>query len=321
MKQIPPCHECVERQLKRVLDVALSCPEVLPVTREERLRLEEELLCEARIWLAQQPLDLSPAELSYGPIMMVYRKLGIQDPYLDLKRRSNEEALALLPEMREWIHESPDPLGTAARMSVAGNIIDLGIRKEYDIHESLRHILEEGFSIDEMDRFVEDMTRREEQGTGAEVLYICDNAGEIAFDRLFIEVLLEHFPSSRFTAAVNGGPVLNDALREDAEAVGLTDLVPVIDNGYDLLGTVLDSVSPEFRQAFDRADWVISKGQANYETLDGVSGKVLFLLKAKCEPIADHLGVALFQGVFKSGDTSQLNSSREMAANSCPHAH
>lgn len=319
MKQIPPCHDCVERQLKRVLDVALSCPQAPIVSSEERLAMELDLLREAREWLAVQSLDLSPAELSYGPIKMVYAKIGIADPYLELKQRSNEEALALLPELRQWIHDSPDPLGTAARMSVAGNIIDLGIRKDYDIHGSLQHILEEGFSIDEMDRFVDDMTRREEEGRGAEVLYICDNAGEIAFDRLFLEVLLEHFPTSRFIAAVNAGPVLNDALMADAEFVGLTGIVPVIDNGYDLLGTVLDQVSPEFREVYDRADWVISKGQANFETLDGISDKALFLLKAKCEPIAEHLGVTLFQGVFKCGDISQIHPSRESLSNLCQH--
>lgn len=281
--------------------------------------MEADLLHEARLWLAQQPLDLSPAELSYGPIKMVYARTGLHDPYLDLKRRSNEEALALLPELRQWIHESPDPLGTAARMSVAGNIIDLGIRKDYDIHESLQHILEEGFAIDEMDRFVADMTRREEKGTGADVLYICDNAGEIAFDRLFLEVLLEHFPSSHFTAAVNAGPVLNDALREDAEVTGLAEIVPVIDNGYDLLGTVLGTVSPAFLEVYHRADWVISKGQANYETLDGVSDKALFLLKAKCQPIAEHLGVVLYQGVFKRGDTRQIDLSKENLASLCQH--
>jgi hypothetical protein len=68
------------------------------------------------------------------------------------------------------------------------------------------------------------------------------------------------------------------------------------------LGTVLEKVNAEFRYIFDRADWVISKGQANYETLDGVSEKIVFLLKAKCEPIAEHVGVVLFQGVFKQSD-------------------
>jgi uncharacterized protein with ATP-grasp and redox domains len=302
MKQTPACHPCVERQVLRVLDVALAHPEAPALSQPERRRMELDLIEAARAWLALQAPGLSPAELSFGPIKMVYARTGLPDPYAELKRRSNDEAMALLPEMRDWIRKSADPLETAAHLAVAGNIIDLGIRKDYDIHESIRRILDEGFVIDHLDQFSTGLEDREASGIKPEVLYICDNAGEIAFDRLFIETLIEHFPGTRFTASVNGGPVLNDALMEDAVAVGLTDLCPVIDNGCDLLGTVLEECSPHFREVFDRADWVISKGQANYETLDGISEKILFLLKAKCEPIAGHLGVTIYQGVFKQGD-------------------
>lgn len=304
----------------RVLEVALAHPEAPSWSVRELVQVKEDLLAKAREWVAAQPLDLSPAELSWGPIKKVYEKTGVADPYADLKDRSNREALALLEEMREWIHASEDPLETAARLAVAGNIIDLGIHKDYDIHESIRRILEEGFVIDDMERFREDLVGREARGENPEVLYICDNAGEIAFDRLFIETLIEHFPRTRFTAAVNGGPVLNDALLEDAEFVGLTDIVPVIHNGYDLLGTVLSACSPEFVEAFERADWVISKGQANYETLDGVSDKVVFLLKAKCEPIAAHVGVTLHQGVFKRGDNPDREILEALAGAACPPA-
>ena len=47
------------------------------------------------------------------------------------------------------------------------------------------------------------------------------------FDRL----LIERLPRHKVTVAVRGAPVINDATMEDAAAVGLTDLVRVIDNG------------------------------------------------------------------------------------------
>jgi uncharacterized protein with ATP-grasp and redox domains len=304
MKQLPPCHACVERQVLRVLEVSFTCPDAPRMTAAEKTQATQELLAETRQWLAVQSPDLSPAELSFEPIKMVYRKLGLDDPYDDLKHRSNLEALALLPELREWIRTSEKPIETAAKLAVAGNIIDLGIRKDYDIHESIGRLLEHGFIINHIDCLISDLSRKEQIGEESNLLYICDNAGEIAFDRLFIEVLLEYFPSCRIVAAVNSGPVLNDALLVDAEAVGLCELVPVIENGYDLLGTVLDQVSAEFREYYDKADWVISKGQANFETLDGLSEKVLFLLKAKCEPIAEYLNVSLYQGVFKQNQSN-----------------
>lgn len=305
MHQTPLCHPCVHRQVLRVLEVALSCPEVPKSTPDQKEALTRDLLEATRIWLEEQPATLSPAELSWTPIKMVYSRLGIEDPYRDLKHRSNLEALEMLPEMREWIRKSPTPIETAAHMAVAGNIIDLGIHKDYDIHESIRRILDEGFQINHLEGFLGDLEQRELLGQGAKILYICDNAGEIAFDRLLIEALHEFYPSSQITAGVNGGPVLNDALMEDAIAVGLTEVVRVIDNGNDQLGTILSHCSPEFLEAYENADWIISKGQANFETLDGVTDKVLFLLKAKCEAIAEYLGVELYQGVFKHGETSE----------------
>ena len=79
------------------------------------------------------------------------------------------------------------------------------------------------------------------------------------------------------------------AFREKAEA-GITELVPVIDNGSDAPGTILPDCSPEFRARFDRAGLVISKGQGNYETLSDVAKPVFFLLRVKCPVIAQDVG-------------------------------
>jgi uncharacterized protein with ATP-grasp and redox domains len=215
--------------------------------------------------------------------------------------------MELLPELREIIKTSTDPLDMAARVASAGNIIDLGIQIDYDLHASLEHILAEGFVLNDLPVMIADLQKREAANNPGQVLYICDNAGEIAFDRLFLEVLVEHFPKTHFVATVNGLPILNDATLEDAVEVGLTDIVPVITNGehYDFLGTLLEQVSPEFLSAYQDADWVISKGQANYETLEGLSDKILFLLKAKCEEVADHLGIDYFQGLCKRGNVNR----------------
>jgi uncharacterized protein with ATP-grasp and redox domains len=311
MRKTPACHPCAEQQVLRVLDVALSHPDGPDLTPDERSALEEELLRKVRKHLPTMPEDTKPAELSFDAIKFVYEATGLDDPYSELKKKSNEDAMKYLPELREWIHKSEDPLETAAHLSVAGNIIDLGIQTEYNIEESIQMILDEGFAIDHLDRFAEDLAQKEAEGLHPEVLYICDNAGEIAFDRLFLEVLVERFPKTKFVAAVNGGPILNDALMEDAEMVGLDEVVAVIDSGCDSLGTVLSQVGEEFREAFYRADWVISKGQANYETLDGLSDKIVFLLKAKCDSIADHVGIAIYEGVFKQGD-DRLKVSQEL---------
>ena len=73
---------------------------------------------------------------------------------------------------------------------------------------------------------------------------------------------------------------------EDAKVVGLTELVPVIDNGSDYPGTVLTACSQTFLDIYKRADIVVAKGQGNYETLNDVDKPIVFLLKVKCPVIA-----------------------------------
>ena len=84
------------------------------------------------------------------------------------------------------------------------------------------------------------------------------------------------------TVAVRGAPVLNDATRADAEQAGITQQVPVIDNGSDAPGTLLDQCSEEFLSIFETADLIIAKGQGNYETLSDVNKDIYFILKVKC---------------------------------------
>ena len=122
-----------------------------------------------------------------------------------------------------------------------------------------------------------------------DILYLTDNAGEIVFDRLLIEQL----PMDRITVAVKGSPIINDATRVDAETVGLTNMVSVIDNGSDAPGTMLEDCSRAFRDRFDRADLVVAKGQGNYETLSEVDKNIVFILKVKCPVIAGILTVTL----------------------------
>ncbi len=119
------------------------------------------------------------------------------------------------------------------------------------------------------------------------ILVLGDNAGEAVFDRL----LIEQMPGKQVTYAVKAEPVINDATEADAVNAGLNDVAEIIDNGTDAPGTVLEQCSPEFVQRFERADVVIAKGQANFETLNEVEREVFFLTQIKCRVIADHYGM------------------------------
>jgi uncharacterized protein with ATP-grasp and redox domains len=176
------------------------------------------------------------------------------------------------------------------RLSIAGNIIDLGPAREYELWNTVERVLVQPFAIDDRAAFQAAIAR------AGQVLYLADNAGETVFDRVLIETL-----DLPVTYAVKGGPVLNDATREDALAAGVNQAADVISTGSDAPGTVLDRCSERFRQLYEQAELVIAKGQANYETLSQEGPKVFFLLQTKCPVIARDVGVPVGSIVLKQG--------------------
>ena len=115
-------------------------------------------------------------------------------------------------------------------------------------------------------------------------------------DTRFEEILIEELnKQATVTAVVKGGPIINDVILEDAIDVGLTRVCEVIDNGDAFIGAPLNLIPPSFRARMDAADMLIAKGQGNYETLDTLPGDMFLILKAKCEIVARHMGVAFGQ--------------------------
>ncbi len=61
------------------------------------------------------------------------------------------------------------------------------------------------------------------------------------------------------------------------------------------MGIFLDDISPELQKKMKEVDLVISKGMGNFETIsefeDKLKGRLVYLLRAKCAPVARSLGV------------------------------
>ena len=210
-------------------------------------------------------------------------KMEISDLYTKEKENANQILMNRYPHWKNFINSSSNPLYTAAKLAVIGNIIDYGAHSvPDDINKEIDLLLKKELTIDGSKELFEKIR------TAKSILYLGDNTGEIVFDRLFIETM--NHPNVVF--AVKDAPILNDATFDDAEKTGLTKICRVISNGYDAPSTLLNKCSEEFLELYSQADLIISKGQGNFEGLmDENDSRLFFMLMAKCEPIAELLNV------------------------------
>lgn len=222
----------------------------------------------------------------------IYQALETDDPYVDIKKRSNKAAMELIPKAKDFIAESEDKLKAAMLISIVGNLLDFGIKGVIDDPESLNtvfdEILEHGLDLDDVDKV------RPLVGPGANIVYLPDNAGEIVFDRLTIEVLKEL--GARVVVMVKGKPILTDATVEDAKEAGIYEVADeVITTGSDAIGLSLDELPQQSKCELFKADLIIAKGMANYEAMSEPEYRnappILFVLRTKCEPVAEDIGV------------------------------
>lgn len=262
------CLPCFFKQVRRTLAYAGVNGEIY----RRAIRMAEAVI-------EKSSLDTVPARISTLIHRLLRKEIGI-DPYRMLKDRYNVIALERLPLFRNMMKKSTNPLETGVRLAVAGNIIDFGIYEHVDIDRSIRESQSCPLSHEVLDAFTKAVS-------GAKrILYLCDNAGEIVFDRPLMELLGSM--GKQVTAVVKGAPVINDATMEDAAAVGLSESARVIDNGSDGIGTLLETCSRDFIDEYQRADMIISKGQANFETLlQERDGRIFFLFKVKCPVVSN----------------------------------
>jgi len=240
------------------------------------------------------PSGKTPPEIGHQVHRIVREVVGAGDPYAEVKTESTRRALQLYPRLKRLVSESADPLDTAVRLSIAGNIIDFAAADHQpDLWQTVQRMLDIPYAIDRLALL---RTRLAEADW---ILFMADNAGETVFDRLLLEVLPTHV---RY--AVKGGPVLNDATWADAIAAGVDACAEIVDTGSNAPGTILSLCSEEFRRLFAEAPLVIAKGQANYETLSGVSERVFCLLQVKCPVIASDIGVPVGSAVVHQCGTS-----------------
>jgi hypothetical protein len=233
-----------------------------------------------------------------------YEILG-KDPYHDLKVRADEVASRFMGLAQEYIDSSEDKLNACLMVAVIGNIMDFGSTGGIDSPEQFapmfRDLIDQGLGRDDSDRI------RAVLGKPGTVIYMFDNCGESQLDRFLIRYLRSN--GKRVVGVVRGEPILNDVTEEDAVRSGLDkELDLLLTTGTFYVGIDWSNVPEKLMKEIESSDIVIAKGMANYESLsdDDVPAPVVHIMRTKCRPVADSIGVPLNQNVVYVKDRGHL---------------
>jgi len=283
MKVFPECIPCL---LSRVLyEARLSTNDITTQLKAQEAAVKA--LCNAGI-------DGPIALLSTDVHRAVYRVLGDDDPYREVKRLANETAVKLLPTVRSNIQMSDNPFRSAVIAAIIGNTFDFGVLgfevATDNFEREVATIYQHGLDIDDTDaikKLIKD------------VVYVADNVGEIIYDGLLIEQL--RALGGRVTLVVRGGNILTDATIDDVWEFGLDKVADrVLTTGSNAIGIKLDEVSAELRDILPRASLIIAKGMANYEMLSEYPFRpVAYLMRVKCAPVAESVGARVGDFIAK----------------------
>ncbi len=235
--------------------------------------------------------EVSAPEIVAEVTTLQKQMFGKAEDYTELKKYYNALMDSLGTELSENIEKSSDGFRLAMSYSMLGNYIDFGAMDSVD-ENKLKEMLKDASNINfdsvEYDNLKADLSKSKK------LVFITDNCGEVALDKLFMSKIKKDYPNIDLQIIVRGSPVLNDATIEDALQIGLDKIARITPNGSNVAGTCLDKISNEAKDIIDSADVIIAKGQGNFETMRYCQRNVYYLFLCKCQLFADRHRVPRF---------------------------
>jgi len=269
----PDCIACIFNQ-------ALRVTKALELSEEDSKKLLDEAAC----MLPSFSLSLTPPQNATPMYERFAELLDTDDIYAKQKAEAIEKAENLVSYCETQIEKSDQPLETALRIAVAGNVIDLASEYTYDLEEEIKNILHANFAINHIEKLLSDVSKSKN------IVYLADNAGENVFDRLFIKTIKSFYPKIQIFYFARSKPIINDICVKDLGNDPIHHYATVVDSGVNTPGIVLEALSAEAKKLFFDADCIISKGMGNYECLSEYKESSLYyLLKVKCQVVARSL--------------------------------
>lgn len=227
----------------------------------------------------------TPPEIATGIFKLIQSETGCPDAFAALKAKSNNRVKEILPSLKRASASAPCPFAARVKISLCGNMIDYGILDEINIEK----LVEKEIKLNFLEKEINEIKRRVKRAQ--ELVFVADNAGEIAFDAVLMEEFVKVNPLINIVIFLKRSPVINDATLEDARFFGIEKKFH-IEETPSTVGLEEGGLSPRQQALMDNADVIIAKGQANYEILtEKKNSKIIYMLRAKCEVVARSLGV------------------------------
>ena len=242
----------------------------------------------------------NPAILGTQRDRLVKKVTGNPDPYANRKQISNRKAVETLGLVEDLVakeNSAQSRFRKACMCAIVGNVIEFDIPGHVFGYKDIGKLIknaESDLAIDEIPKFFDLAKKRKT------VIYLADNAGEIAFDKLLVHELKKL--GAYVTVAVKEKPALNDATIKDAECVEMGEVADnIVTTGADVVGLIPEECSKEFLKIYNSADLVVAKGMAYAETLTEfkLSSPHVLLLRTKCNPVANYFHVSRDKNIAK----------------------
>ena len=271
MKLAPGCYECLRRLIYQAAELATGDASLRHSATEEAMKILDDEFSYSQISIViATKIHQVIREVTHNP-----------DPYRAMKEREMALARELYPELRS---RYKDEFWGCLKLAAAANAIDF-FREPNSIKEDIRKAV--SFTLDDSEQFEAKLK------AAGKVLYLADNAGELYFDLPLVK-WMKRF--AQVTYVVKPSPVQNDLTLEDVRRSGLEgEIGEVTSTGIASPGIVFSLASAQFKQEFDSADLILAKGMGHYESLSELpsEGRFFYCLMAKCQPVADSLGVPI----------------------------
>lgn len=278
MKTFKGCIECFKNQISKTI-------QLINLDKEKK----ELVTYKVNNFLSNIDFNQPPAVIGGEIYKILHNISGNFNPYKEIKHLYIQKAKKLIPFLEKEIKNSINPLKTASKIAGVGNVIDFGINNnkhlQNDFNLLIKNLLKKEYYIDHFNIFHSKLEKAKL------LLYIGDNAGESVFDMLFIKEIKNRYKTLNIIFVTRGSPIINDVIFQDAKESEIDKYAKIVSSGVDTPGLILNKTNTEFQNIFNNADLILSKGQGNFEGLSESKKEIFFLLKIKCDVIADYLNI------------------------------